>query len=74
MVLPKKARAQLRLHPGTRFECKVEGDCLILIPEQRARERPQLIHDPQSGLLITQSPPETKVTNEDVRGAMHDFP
>jgi hypothetical protein len=33
-----------------------------------------MITDPKTGLRITQSPSGTKVTNEDVRAAMADFP
>jgi AbrB family looped-hinge helix DNA binding protein len=74
VVLPKQARMRLRLRPGTRFSCKVKGDSIILTPEQHGRERPKLVTDSKTGLRITQSPAGIKVTNEDVRAAMADFP
>jgi hypothetical protein len=46
----------------------------VLTPEHPVTARPRLIHDPKSGLRITKSPPETKVTSEDVRSALLDFP
>ena len=74
VVLPKQARLRLRLRPGTKFFCRVEGGSLVLTPEQGSRGHPHLITDPKTGLRITQSPVGTKVTSDDVRGALTDFP
>ena len=74
VVLPKHARTRLQLRPGTKFACRVDGDSIILTLEPRSRERPKLILDPTTGLRITKSPPEVKVSNEDVRAALTDFP
>jgi AbrB family looped-hinge helix DNA binding protein len=74
VVLPKQARTRLQLRPGTRFVCKVEGDSIILTLEPRSRERPKLILDQATGLRITKSPPDVKVSSEDVRAALADFP
>ena len=74
VVLPKRARMQLQLRPGTRFVCSIDGDSIIPTLEPRARERPELILDPATGLRITKSPPEVKVSSEDVRAALADFP
>jgi len=74
VVLPKQARTRLQLRPGTRFVCRVDGDSIILTLEPRSRERPRLILDPATGLRITKSPPEVKVSSEDVRAALADFP
>lgn len=65
---------RLRLQPGTKFSCKVEGESIVLTPEPATRERPKLITDPDTGLRITQSPPGIKVTSEDVQAALADFP
>jgi hypothetical protein len=65
---------QLRLRPGVKFVCKVQGHSIVLTPEHTLSEAPRLMNDPKSGLRITKSPPETKVTNEDVRAALFDFP
>jgi len=74
VVLPKQARTRLQLRPGTRFVCRVDGDSIILTLEPRSRERPRLILDPATGLRITKSPSEVKVSSEDVRAALADFP
>jgi hypothetical protein len=52
----------------------VEGESIILTLERRCRERPKLILDRATGLRITKSPPEVKVSSEDVRAALADFP
>jgi AbrB family looped-hinge helix DNA binding protein len=74
VVLPKQARLRLRLRPGTKLLCKVEGDSLILTPEQQNTGQGRSITEKKTGLRITQSPPEIKVTSEDVRAVMADFP
>ena len=74
VVLPKQTRTRLQLRPGTRFLCRVDGDSIILTLEPRSRERPKLILDRATGLRITKSPPEVKVSSEDVRAALADFP
>lgn len=74
VVLPKQARLQLRLRPGMRFTCKVQGHSIVLTPERPLSEAPRLIKEPKSGLQITQSPSQTKITNADVRAALLDFP
>ena len=73
VVLPRKLRMQLRLKPGTKFTCKVEGRSIILAPEQSIREAPKLVTDAATGLRITQSPAGVRVTSADVRAAMADF-
>lgn len=74
VVLPKQARMRLRLQPGTKFSCKVEGGSIVLTPEHTQRERPRMITDAKTGLRITQSPAGIRVTSEEVRAAMTDFP
>lgn len=74
VVLPKQARALLQLRPGIKFICKVQGGSIVLTPENPVTEPPRLINHAKSGLHITKSPSSTKVTNEDVRAAMLDFP
>ncbi len=70
MVLPKQVRMHLRLQPGTKFTCKVEGQCIVLTPEQSIREAPELVTDAATGLRITQSPAGVRVTSADVQAAM----
>ena len=74
VVLPKQVRLRLRLRPGVKFVCKVQGNSIVLTPEHPVSDGPRLIDDSASGLRITQSPAETKVTSEDVRAALLDFP
>ena len=74
MVLPKQARLRLRLRPGMRFLCKVQGGSIVLTPENPCLEQPRLVRDLKSGLRITQSPAGAKITSEDVRTALLEFP
>jgi AbrB family looped-hinge helix DNA binding protein len=74
VVLPKQARTRLHLRPGMKFVCKVQGHSIVLTPEHPVSNRPRLIEDAKSGLRITKSPAEMRVTNEDVRTALLDFP
>jgi AbrB family looped-hinge helix DNA binding protein len=74
VVLPKQARMRLQLRPGAKFLCRVDGDSIVLTLEQRNRERPKLVVDPATGLRITKSPAAVKVSSQDVRAALADFP
>jgi len=74
VVLPKQARMRLHLRAGVKFVCKVQGHSIVLTPEHPVAEQPRLINDPKSGLCITKSAAETKVTSEDIRAALLDFP
>ena len=74
VVLPKQARSRLHLQPGMRLKCKVQGDSILLTPEQPATPKGRLIKDSKTGLLVTKSPPGITVTSEDVRAALSDFP
>ncbi len=74
IVLPKKVRSRLQLRPGATLICKVQGGSIVLTPQSAAIERPKLVTDPKTGLRITKSPDQIKVSSEDVRAAMLDFP
>lgn len=74
VVLPKQARMRLHLRAGVKFVCKVQGQSIVLTPEHPVSQPPRLINDPKSGLCITKSPAETRITSEDVRAALLDFP
>jgi AbrB family looped-hinge helix DNA binding protein len=74
VVLPKQARARLHLRPGMRLRCKVQGDSILLTPEQPTPSKPRQISDPKTGLVITESSSDIKVSSEDVRAAMLEFP
>jgi len=74
VVLPKQVRMRLRLQPGTKFCCKVEGGPIVLTPQRGNRERPELIADAKTGLRITRSPAGIRITSEEVQAAMAGFP
>jgi AbrB family looped-hinge helix DNA binding protein len=74
VVLPKQARMRLHLRAGVKLVCKVQGHSILLTPEHPVSQVPRLIQDPESGLRITKSPAGTRVTSEDVRAALLDFP
>jgi AbrB family looped-hinge helix DNA binding protein len=74
IVLPKQARARLQLRPGAKLLCRIEGISIILTPEQPVREKPKLVRDRKTGLMVTQSPKHVQVTSEDVYKALMDFP
>jgi bifunctional DNA-binding transcriptional regulator/antitoxin component of YhaV-PrlF toxin-antitoxin module len=74
VVLPKQARMRLHQRAGVKFVCKVQGHSILPTPEHPVFQVPRLIQDPKSGLRITNSPAETRVTSEDVRAALLDFP
>jgi AbrB family looped-hinge helix DNA binding protein len=74
VVLPKQARTRLQLRAGVKLVCRVQGGSIVLTPEHPVTQPPKLVSDTASGLRITRSPAETKVTSEDVRAALSDFP
>ena len=74
VVLPKQARLRLQLRAGVKLECKIRGNSIVLTPDEALADRPRLIRDPKSGLRITKSPAKTRITSEDVRAALLDFP
>lgn len=74
VVLPKRVRSRLHLRPGVTLICRVEGDSIVLTPEHPITDSPRIVTDPKTGLSITKSPGQTRVTADDVRAAMMDFP
>ena len=74
VVLPKQARTRLRLQPGTKLVCKVEGDSIVLTPEHPVAGKPKLVRESKTGLIVTKSPLHVQVTSDDVRAALADFP
>jgi AbrB family looped-hinge helix DNA binding protein len=74
IVLPKQARTRLQLRPGTKLACKIEGNSIVLTPEQPITHKPKLVREPKTGLIITKSPGHVHVTSQDVQSALVDFP
>ena len=75
VVLPRVARAKLHLVSGTKFECTIQGDSIVLTPQNVRKSFPKLVEDELTGLVVTESPSEIGVvTNEVVRNLLLDFP
>ena len=75
VVLPRSARARLHLSPGTKFECQIEGESIVLTPARKGRVTSRLMRDKSTGLMVTAVPSVVgKVTSRDVRNALIDFP
>jgi AbrB family looped-hinge helix DNA binding protein len=74
IVLPKQVRTRLQLRPGAKLVCRVNDDSIILALEPQSHKRPKLILDRSTGLRITKSPPEVKVSSKDVGKALAGFP
>ncbi|HAB15799.1 MAG TPA: AbrB family transcriptional regulator [Verrucomicrobiales bacterium] len=74
IVLPKQARARLQLRPGARLQCRIDRGSIVLTPESGSMERPQLVRDAKTDLMVTKSPAHVIVTTADVRAALADFP
>ena len=75
VVLPRVARAKLHLVSGTKFECTIQGDSIVLTPQNLKKSPPQLVEDALTGLIVTQSPPDVGVvTNDEIRNFLAEFP
>ena len=64
----------LHLRPGTKLVCRVEGESIVLTPEHSPIERPKLVRDSITGLMVSKSASSVKITSDDVRAALLDFP
>lgn len=75
VVLPRAARAKLHLVSGTKLECTIQGDSIVLTPQNVIKSSPQLVKNEMTGLIVTQSPSEIGfVTNDVIRNLLSDFP
>ena len=75
VVLPRLVRSRLRLVPGTRLTCEIQGDSVILTPVHPHRFARMHTTDPLTGLQVTASPAGTQpVTTEMVKKLLEDFP
>ncbi len=74
-MLPAAARRRLGLKPGTKFACRIQGGQIILQPAEIWRARPRLVRSRLTGLIVTKGPKGAqRVTNEQVRAILADFP
>jgi len=75
IVLPAPYRKRFGLREGTRFRCHLKDGSLLLTPEGGPSARPRLVLDKKAGLWITESPSGApRVTSDQVRAALEDFP
>jgi hypothetical protein len=47
---------------------------IVLTPQKPPTGRPRQMRDPRTGLVVTRSPAHVKVSSEDVRAALLEFP
>ena len=75
VVLPQKVRSRLRLVPGAKFECEIQGDIILLKPQAPRKTRTRHVLDEISGLRVTKRTKSgTRVTSDMVRAMLVDFP
>lgn len=75
VVLPQAARKRLGLKPGMKFSCRVEGNRIVLTPEDLVTARPRFRREKSTGMVVTEAPAGSPaVTSEMVRSLLNDFP
>jgi len=75
VVLPRLARSRLRLAPGTKFDCEIAGESILLKPRIPKQSAPLHVKDKISGLRVTKATKrEAKVTGAMVRELLSEFP
>jgi len=75
IVVPSPYRKRLGLREGARFHCRLREGSLVFTPEGGASTKPRLAQDRMTGLWITKAPAGApRVTSEQVKAALEDFP
>jgi len=75
IVVPSPYRKRLGLREGARFHCRLKEGSLVFTPESGGSAKPRLVQDDATGLWITKAPVDApRVTSEQVRAALEDFP
>jgi AbrB family looped-hinge helix DNA binding protein len=75
VVIPLLARAKLRLVPGTKLSCEIQGDSIVLKPKSPRAPKTTIVVDEITGLRVTKRTiPEATVTSEMVKALLADFP
>jgi AbrB family looped-hinge helix DNA binding protein len=75
VVLPRLVRSKLRLAPGTKMNCEIQGDSIILTPENPVRAEREYVIDSATGLRVTKRTDALEpVTSEMVKAILADFP
>jgi AbrB family looped-hinge helix DNA binding protein len=75
IVLPQALRETLGLRPGDELLAELEGDRIILIPQQTRSAKARLSTDPTTGLpVLTSGKQAAPLTSEQVARVLADFP
>jgi AbrB family looped-hinge helix DNA binding protein len=75
VVLPRLARSRLGLAPGTKFDCEIAGEGILLKPRMPKPSAPIHVKDKISGLRVAKGTKrEVKVTGAMVRELLAEFP
>ena len=75
VVLPRLVRNRLRLAPGTRFLCEIQGDSVVLTPEHPVRHEREYVIDSLTGLRVTKAAGNAEpVTSEMIKALLEDYP
>lgn len=75
VVLPRLARSRLGLAPGTKFDCEIAGEGILLKPRTTKPAAPVHVKDKISGLRVAKGTKrEVKVTGAMVRELLAEFP
>ena len=75
VVLPRLARSRLGLAPGTKFDCEIAGEGILLKPRMPKPSAPVHVKDKISGLRVAKGTKrEVKVTGAMVRELLAEFP
>ncbi len=75
VVLPRLVRNKLHLTPGTRLVCVIQGDSVVLTPENPPRCAREYVTDRLTGLRVTKAPNGFEpVTTEMIKTLLEDYP
>jgi len=75
VVLPRIVRSRLHLAPGTRFYCEIQGNTVVLTPENPIRHEREYVIDPLTGLRVTKAAADAEpVTSEMIKTLLEDYP
>lgn len=75
VVLPRPVREKLGLRPGDALDVKMAGDAIVLRPRRGKRPKAKIIIDPRTGFaVLTAGPGVPKLTSEQVKDILSDFP
>jgi AbrB family looped-hinge helix DNA binding protein len=65
VVLPRSARQRLGLRPGVKFDCRVEGNDIVLTPQGIVGAKSRLVRDKTTGMIVTEAQEGTEVVTSE---------